>query len=79
MVLRLRGGGFAPLTFNNLENEIKGKGCAVTNETPKHITFSPGLNLVGICKTSSCVAFNKESYHEVGFGVHNLPIVKTTA
>lgn len=56
MVLRLRGGGFdfADVSQNAMLT------AKLTTRGPKYLEIAPGLNLQGVCKNRSCMAYNKE-------------------
>ncbi len=69
LVLRLRGGGTEPLSFNNLERT---KELEFRKEAPSWRTVYPGLNLKGLCENSACAANGKIVWMSKGFGRFNM-------
>src|SRR3990167_2909183 len=69
MLLRLRGGGFAPLSFVDMEKPIERK---FSDTAPAWREVIKGLNLEGRCKTVDCVAQDKLVWVKKGFGVFDI-------
>ena len=65
LVLRLRGGGFIPMTFVDVEKGVIQK-LEFSNSAPKWRSVTQGLNLFGICKNVECNAYNNEVIFKVG-------------
>ena len=75
MVLRLRGGGCAPevkeetfLSSKSLDNPIHQQ---LGNEGPEYLTVDLGLNIEGVCNSTTCAAKHQSVYKPMGFGKFN--------
>ena len=65
LVLRLRGGGFIPMNFVDVEKGIIQK-LEFSSSAPEWRRVTEGLHLFGICKSEKCIAKNKEVIFQVG-------------
>ena len=65
LVLRLRGGGVAPLEFNSLEDQVLRE---FAEDAPNYGIINRGLNVDGKCINESCEAYNQIVWVKYGFG-----------
>ena len=69
VAFRIYGGGFAPLSFVDMEKPIEIK---FSDTAPAWRKVIKGLNLEGRCKTVDCVAQDKLVWVKKGFGVFDM-------
>ncbi len=69
MNLRIRGGSFKLLHFNNLENDIIRE---FAKEAPNYRLVCRGLSLKGVCKNEKCEAFEDSVITNLGMGTFNI-------
>ncbi|KAJ3122450.1 hypothetical protein HK098_002823 [Nowakowskiella sp. JEL0407] len=77
LVLRLRGGGVAPVSFADVSNGPASLVC-FDDWAPDWRLVGSGLNIEGVCTNEYCEAFNDEIISPMGLRVFDLTS-KTTA
>ena len=76
LVLRLRGGGIAPLEFNNLENQELRE---FATDAPDWRIVDQGLNVEGRCNNQECKAHNQIVWVQKGFGKFHMSEITCTS